>query len=117
MECLECKKEITQTKGKRPKKFCNSTCRSNYWQKEQRKNLVNDLYELGMSVTKIDAKGVERINPLSKEGQQVLEQSKNVSRETSGKWVVKERPTPPAGLTPLQKKVWLSDYYKNKNSQ
>jgi hypothetical protein len=28
--CLQCKKWVNQTKGKRAKKFCNDTCRSNY---------------------------------------------------------------------------------------
>lgn len=37
MECLECHKLLPQTKGKRAKQFCNSTCRSNYWQKAKRK--------------------------------------------------------------------------------
>lgn len=37
MKCLECEKELINTEGKRPKKFCNNTCRSNYWQKENRK--------------------------------------------------------------------------------
>jgi len=37
MKCPNCEKEIEQTKGKRKKKFCNSTCRSNVWQKKKRK--------------------------------------------------------------------------------
>lgn len=37
MKCLECKKDLEQTPGKRTKQFCNSTCRSNYWQKSKRK--------------------------------------------------------------------------------
>lgn len=38
MGCLECGKELTQTPGKRAKQFCNVTCRSNYWQKQKRKD-------------------------------------------------------------------------------
>lgn len=37
MKCPNCEKEIKQTEGKREKKFCNSTCRSNVWAKEKRK--------------------------------------------------------------------------------
>ena len=37
MGCLNCKKELEQLVGKRQKQFCNSTCRSNYWQKAKRK--------------------------------------------------------------------------------
>lgn len=29
--CLQCKKELIQTPGKKAKKFCGPTCRSNYW--------------------------------------------------------------------------------------
>jgi hypothetical protein len=28
--CLHCQKEVERTPGKKEKKFCNSTCRSNY---------------------------------------------------------------------------------------
>jgi hypothetical protein len=35
--CLNCKEPIEQIKGKRKKTFCDSTCRSNYWQKQNRK--------------------------------------------------------------------------------
>lgn len=35
--CKECGEKVTQTTGKRKKEFCNSTCRSNFWQKAERK--------------------------------------------------------------------------------
>ena len=35
--CLNCGTELTQLAGKRKKVFCDSTCRSNYWQKQKRK--------------------------------------------------------------------------------
>lgn len=42
MGCLNCGKEIEQNPKKRAKQFCNSTCRSGYWQRqksaEKRKN-------------------------------------------------------------------------------
>lgn len=34
--CLCCGKEIKQTEGKREKVYCDTTCRSNYWQKAKR---------------------------------------------------------------------------------
>jgi hypothetical protein len=43
MNCRECKKDIEQTVGKRAKEFCNSTCRSNFWQKNKRKIAANNL--------------------------------------------------------------------------
>ncbi len=42
MNCLECGKEIAQTTGKRARIFCNSTCRSNYWQKKKRESKKYD---------------------------------------------------------------------------
>lgn len=39
-ECLNCGKIIQQTPGKRKRQFCNSTCRSNYWQKASRVKIV-----------------------------------------------------------------------------
>lgn len=35
--CLACNTPLEQIPHKRKKKFCNSTCRSNYWQKKARK--------------------------------------------------------------------------------
>lgn len=43
--CLNCGSEIKQLPKKRKKIFCDSTCRSNYWQKSSRletKGLSND---------------------------------------------------------------------------
>lgn len=37
MQCLNCQKELLQTVGKRTKQFCNTSCRSGYWQKEKAK--------------------------------------------------------------------------------
>jgi endogenous inhibitor of DNA gyrase (YacG/DUF329 family) len=42
MDCLNCKKEVLQTPGKRERQFCNSTCRSNFWQKAKRKVAQNN---------------------------------------------------------------------------
>jgi hypothetical protein len=42
MNCRDCKKYVEQTPGKRAKEFCNSTCRSNFWQKEDRKKKVSN---------------------------------------------------------------------------
>jgi hypothetical protein len=36
-ECLNCASILEQIPHKRKKQFCNSTCRSNYWQKQKRK--------------------------------------------------------------------------------
>jgi hypothetical protein len=38
MACKNCGEAIVQTPGKRAKEFCDSTCRSNYWQIKNRLN-------------------------------------------------------------------------------
>ena len=48
MGCKECDKDLAQTDGKRKKEFCNSTCRSNFWQKNRKKKkeiIIKDLNE------------------------------------------------------------------------
>ena len=35
-ECKECGKALTHFEGRRKKEFCNSTCRSKFWQKSQK---------------------------------------------------------------------------------
>lgn len=38
LNCKNCDRPLKQTPSKRRKEFCDTTCRSNYWQKERRKN-------------------------------------------------------------------------------
>ena len=40
MECKNCGKEVVKLPKKKAKEFCNSTCRSKYWQKQKRKSLI-----------------------------------------------------------------------------
>lgn len=35
--CKKCNKWVAQSEGKKPKEFCNSTCRSNYWYARNKK--------------------------------------------------------------------------------
>ena len=37
IQCKECGEILSQKEGKRKREFCDSTCRSNFWQKEKRK--------------------------------------------------------------------------------
>jgi hypothetical protein len=42
--CRHCQNELTHIEGRRKKEFCNTTCRSNFWQKERRKGIkITDL--------------------------------------------------------------------------
>jgi hypothetical protein len=34
-KCLNCNSQLEQSEGKRSKVFCDSTCRSNYWQRSE----------------------------------------------------------------------------------
>lgn len=46
MKCKHCQKEVEQVEGKRPKLFCDNTCRSNFWyalnKKGKPKNKIQD---------------------------------------------------------------------------
>lgn len=57
-KCLNCKKPLKQLPGKRKKKYCNSTCRSNHWQKlnpKKKKDVdTGQPAELPKKVTKVD---------------------------------------------------------------
>ena len=35
--CLQCGEPVTRVEGKREKKFCNETCRSNFWYAKNKK--------------------------------------------------------------------------------
>lgn len=60
--CLNCGKNLNHTEGKREKVFCNTTCRSNYWQKSER------LEKKGLTVEQI----VSAITKTWKKGQEVI---------------------------------------------
>lgn len=40
--CLQCKKWVNQTKGKKAKQFCNDTCRSNYRYAKNKKKMPKE---------------------------------------------------------------------------
>lgn len=101
MKCLECQKEVPQTAGKREKLFCNSTCRSNFWQKAKRKNLEAQKerrppkstyipYETISVSAKTTTKGVTSLSPKT-----LLELKSLCPKELKGfdrsQWIAKER--------------------------
>lgn len=69
MECLECNKNLEQTLGKRAKQFCNSTCRSNFWQKAKRKIAENNKPENKKKIEEArnspDTKKINIENPMT----------------------------------------------------
>lgn len=46
MECLNCKKEVEQTVGKRPKLYCSDSCRTSFFQKKKKKGGISAKYVL-----------------------------------------------------------------------
>jgi endogenous inhibitor of DNA gyrase (YacG/DUF329 family) len=54
INCPNCGKEVEQTDGKREKRFCDVTCRSNFWQKEQRKSKKQPLFKTGVAVQNLN---------------------------------------------------------------
>lgn len=57
-KCLNCGKEISQTPKKRERRFCDSTCRSNYWQKQNR---INNTTIESVKIEKKDNKTVTKV--------------------------------------------------------
>lgn len=107
MNCLNCNKELEQIKGKRERKFCNSTCRSNFWQKENRKNklpLPKDYVEMK------DIRISENIlhTDTIKENIEVIDNSE-IEKQIAE---IKEEKIPAERDTPFGKKIWSAEQEK-----
>ncbi len=74
MECLNCSKELVQIEGKRAKQFCNSTCRSNYWQKEKRKEKIKSNLKKGGFTEKQITEIAQNSKKHFEEKKQIVEQ-------------------------------------------
>jgi len=81
MKCLNCNTELIQIPKKREKQFCNSTCRSNYWQKAKRKVKGNSKPDVKKKILEErNRESIKKTNyPMSIEEmfQQNLQQIKN----------------------------------------
>lgn len=67
LPCLNCGKNLEQNDTKKAKKYCNSTCRSNHWQKEQRIKAKSELFpnELPQINTSVFDKISTKLQPVS----------------------------------------------------
>lgn len=106
MKCLNCDADLMQGKGKREKIFCDSTCRSNYWQKSKR--LENE----GLSVEEIIAKikkskkSEVKISDLNRETQKV----KDVTEEKpKTNYTVNTKKQMPPKLDKIAQLRWLRE--------
>jgi hypothetical protein len=102
--CLNCNKALPQTEGKRAKQFCNSTCRSNYWQKEKRKNSDK-------SLTKVAAAISLAALPANKRNKDKVPPKKEVSQEakTGFKTLDELKATCPENLKGIDRSIWISE--------
>ena len=101
MKCMECGEEMEQRQTGRPKRFCSVSCRSNFWQKEKRKEAelyralkttdtpemkavrkqtADDLMNYGRAITKTTTATTERLEP-SIENVEILAQIKAIRDE------------------------------------
>lgn len=99
--CIECGKELEEKETGRPKRFCSVSCRSNFWQKEKRKEaelyrvlktidtpgiqavkkeVIQDLVTFGRTITKNTSDTVERLEP-TLENAEILVQIKAIREE------------------------------------
>ena len=128
MGCLKCGAKIKQTKGKREKLFCSDSCRSSYWQKQKsisRKELlkgligkvvnVNDLnvpipIELkGFLAKSREAAGLPPESPNPFQVPFVSTGALDVDLKASEKWVRRETPKMPKGLSLAQQILWKAE--------
>lgn len=58
--CLNCPKEITQTEGKRSRKFCSDSCRQQYWVKSKK---AKPLLEEGKLYSYVGGQLIEFVKP------------------------------------------------------
>lgn len=102
--CLECGDTLVQLPKKRAKKFCNSTCRSSYFQKTQRRLAKEKLAEVtkvaekarkkkdtgGLPLPK-DFKKINKLSTVDKNGKVVIKDvAKAAKKKLSGKLVTIE---------------------------
>jgi len=104
----DCKKEFTPKNSKAL--YCSGKCR----QKDYRASVASQLEEYKRLLRdqgpvkeqpRVEQRGIP------KSDNQIKEESATPETKEP-KWVVKDRPKPPDGLTPLQKRVWLCEYSK-----
>jgi DNA-directed RNA polymerase subunit M/transcription elongation factor TFIIS len=89
--CLNCGKILVSTEGKREKKFCNSTCRSNYWQKEKVKMKAT---KKTFKVAKTEPKGKKNtcVNPTFKTLEELKAACpKELNGVDKGAWISENR--------------------------
>lgn len=75
-KCPKCGKELKQTPGKRAKVFCNSTCRSGYWAKNNKKEVVKEVKEEVKEDVPVSIAGVSATNTIYLEKRRALKEGK-----------------------------------------
>ncbi len=96
MKCPNCEKELVNLVGKRQKQFCNSTCRSNYWQKKKREEKFEKKVEKVINKVLDDTKNKKEI----KKSTDSLIETGFWATETSikkGKITIKDQSEPKPG--------------------
>jgi hypothetical protein len=110
MGCLKCGAKIKQTKGKREKLFCSDSCRSSYWQK-QKSIAKKEAQAIIMKAVNVNDLNV----PLPVELKGFLAKSREAvglppePPPTSEKWVRRETPKMPKGLSLAQQILWKAE--------
>lgn len=97
-KCLTCEKEIESVEGKRERLYCSDKCRVKFNQTKKRKTvtiprkeyeellskiveqnrpemnkIANDVAELGVAIYETTENGIRHVDPLSDEGQKVMD--------------------------------------------
>ena len=108
MNCKNCDKELVQLPKKKVKEFCNSTCRSNFWQKQKRKKKKPSKEALSKPEYKTSsaelAKGIQSVTVVVATADQVDIENKIAA--------IRAEKIPPERNTVFGKKSWAIDQSK-----
>lgn len=117
-ECLNCGQNLIDLPGKRKKVFCNSSCRSNYWQKsdrlEKEGKSIEEIVSILSSMIKAKKSKPKKVQDLSKPNTEIkpVEQPKsNYVIDTGNKnptTLSELKALCPPELTGFERSEWVS---------
>lgn len=99
LKCKNCGKSVEQTPNKRAKEFCNVTCRSGYWQKQNRLDKAAKNETPAKSKKKSDLMKEIRKNPIT-------EKEAFPTHDSPGTFMGHEIPK---GLKGIDLSIWKSE--------
>jgi len=108
MKCTNCGAEIKQAEGKRERRFCDSTCRSGYWQKQKRASNVKKEY-VPLPKDYVPSIRIAAIDVLGNKKPLVNKLTPEVKVEFKPKTLAELKAKCPKGFDVFDKAKWIQD--------